>query len=140
MHVIKNLLLAGLLAALWAGGCAAPDDPQVEHPADQATIKRIDAVKELEWDSNKRRSYHQIAMRGGLNDGGQVYLVKAVFENLGLDSGKEVVLVALIMNPSFSPAAEKAILDRIDSFSFEKSKQRVLRAIEVRKAVQPEQD
>ena len=140
MQLIKNVLLAGLLAALWAGGCAVSDDPQVEHPADEATIKRIDAVKEMEWDSNKRRAYQQIAMRGGLKDGGQVYLVKAVFENLGLDSGKEMVLVALIMNPSFSPAAEEAILKRIESFSFGKSKQRVLRAIEVRRAVQPEQD
>lgn len=118
-----------------SGGCFVIGEDTYVNPADEKTIKEIDDAKKLEWQSQMRRAYHRIAMREGLNDGGQVYLVKAVFETLELDSTKEMVLMDLIMNPQFSEAADKAITRRLDWITLEKSKQRIKHALELRRSL-----
>jgi hypothetical protein len=133
---MRTTILAAVLAALMAlaGGCFVIGPDKVEHPADEATVSLIDAAGRLQWQSQKRRVYQEIALRDQLNDGAQVYLIKAVFENLELDSAKEEVLLTLIRNPQFAETAEKAIERRLGWLLLESSKRKIRAAMNLRKA------
>ncbi len=130
----KLLVALGQTATLCLAGCIIAGDEKVERPADKQTIQEIDAAKKLDWDSQRKRLYQRIAMREALSDGGQVYLVKAVFGNLQLDAAKQDVLLTLIMNPAFSRPAERAILKRIGWMRMPTSRQRILEAMRVRQS------
>lgn len=97
------------------------------------TISEIKAVRELDFQNNKKSAYLRIAIREDLSNQAQVYLVKEVFDNLAFDDSKEHVLLALIDNPSFSTDAEKAILDRMNRIKFNVTKEHLLLAIDANK-------
>jgi len=137
----KSFLAVGLLV-LWISlqGCVVVVDEEQRHsreprrhlPAD-GTIAEIDAVGKLVLDSHKRDGYERIAGRDNLGPEAQIHLVKAVFDNLALESSKENVLLTLIHNPSFCPAGERAILQRLDKLALESDKRNILNAISERK-------
>jgi hypothetical protein len=128
----KELLAIALfVSVLSPSGCSVLFDDQTTGLSD-ATIAEIDAVGELSFDSEKKQRYERIAAREGLPALAQVHLVEAVLENLAYDSIKQEVLLRLIANPSFSGAAERKIIERIDELAFESSKRQVLDAIERR--------
>lgn len=135
------IAFAAMLCVLTAG-CGViigeqeklPDDAQVEYESLDEEIDEIDAVGELRFDSDKLEGYKRIAARHGLSEPAQVYLVEAVFDKLSFESAKEDVLLTLIASPSFSRAAEQAILQRLDELDFESNKRTILGAISDRKA------
>ncbi|MBN1359674.1 MAG: hypothetical protein JW993_03730 [Sedimentisphaerales bacterium] len=136
----KDLLVFGLvLAALGMGGCISihseeeriPPRPPMRGDTD-ATIQEIDAVGKLDFDNNRHAAYRNIARREGLSDRAQVHLVDAVFKRLSFENMKVDVLLTLIENPCFSPAAKGAILSRLDSLAFENNKLQILQAIDKR--------
>jgi len=136
------MLVCGLvLAAIWMQGCVVinteeervPSRPTTTQPGD-VTIREIDAVAKLSFDNNRQAGYQSIAQREGLSDHAQVHLVEAVFKHLSFENMKVDVLMTLIKNPCFSPAAKGAILERLDRLSFENHKTRILEAINRRQA------
>jgi hypothetical protein len=135
----RQLLLAGLVAAtVWLNGCIVihteeePCRPVVVEPGN-ATIREIDAVSRLSFDHDRKEGFERIARRDGLADGAQVYLIEAVFEHLAFSNAQVSVLLTLVDNPSFGPAAEAALLDRLDRLAFEHDKRKILDAIDARK-------
>ncbi|MBN2130318.1 MAG: hypothetical protein JW741_12520 [Sedimentisphaerales bacterium] len=136
--MVRNLLIVTLAVAAWVGGCVVissdeePPRPVVVEP-DDATIREIDAVGRLAFDHDRKSGYERIAGRQGLSGGAQVYLVKAVFKHLSFENAKVDVLLTLVRNPSFTSAAEAALLDRLDRLAFENDKRRILDAVSARK-------
>ncbi len=129
----KGLLVVGLFVwVLWLGGCVVFVGEQTGKGSADATIAEIDAVGSSSFDSDKKKGYERIAARQELTALAQVHLVEAVLENLAYDSIKAEVLLTLIANPSFSGAAERAILEQLDRLAFESSKEKVLKAIGLR--------
>lgn len=138
----KGFLFIGLLViATCLQSCVVVIDDQEKHSrkssrhnqSDQ-TIAEIDAVGKLVLESNKRDAYKKIAGRDNLGSQAQIHLVKAVFNKLVLESSKEDVLLTLIKNPSFCPAGEQTILNRLDKLALESDKQNILNAISQRKS------
>jgi len=134
------ILLCGLvLAAIWMQGCVVidtkeervPSRPAATEPGD-VTIREIDAVAKLSFENNRQAAYKNIAQRDELSDPAQVHLVDAVFKHLSFENMKVDVLLTLIENPCFSPAAKAAILDRLDRLSFENHKTQILEAVNKR--------
>jgi hypothetical protein len=103
------------------------------HQYQDKTITEIDAVSKLVLESHKRDAYKKIAGRDYLNPEAQIHLTKAVFDNLVLESSKEEVLLTLIKNPSFCPAGEQTILNKLDKLALESNKQNILNAISEQK-------
>ncbi len=138
----KSILTCGLvLAALWAQGCISIHSEEETVPArapargtTDVTIREIDAVAKLSFENNRAESYKNIAQRDRLSDRAQVHLVEAVFKRLSFENMKVDVLLALIKNPCFSPAAKGAILDRLDRLSFENHRATILQAMNRRRA------
>ena len=137
----KSILAVGLLI-LWTclQGCIVVVDEEERHSREQTrdlpsdgTIAEIDAVGKLVLESHKRDAYEKIAGRDYLGPEVQVHLVMAVFDNLVLESSKEDVLLTLIHNPSFCPAGERAVLDRLDKLVLESDKRNILNAISKQK-------
>lgn len=131
-----SVALAGMI--LWVQGCVmimgghhreAPDAPE-RYGADpeDPTVAEIGAVSKLSFDNNRQEAYKRIAGREDISEGAQVYLVAAVFKHLSFENAKMDVLLTLIGNPSFTPAAKKAILDRLDRLAFENNKTAILDA------------
>jgi len=104
----------------------------VEDTALAATIAEIDAVSKLRSDSAKFEGFKAIAAREGLRAEAQAHLVKPVYESLYSDSDSEEVLLTLINNPGFSSAAKLTILTHLDKLASEKSRIRVVKAINER--------
>jgi len=132
----KMLLALGfVLVAVCATGCivihkdeeVAPR-PRATGPVD-VTIQEIDAAGKLAFDSDREEAYKKIAQREGLSERAQLHLIDAAFERLAFENAKVGVLLALVGNPSFSPAARGALLDRLDRFAFEKDKRKILDAL-----------
>ena len=136
----KNLLIVGFfILAMFLNGCIVVLDEETRGPGRPGThlpddtIAEIDAVGKLSFDSDREQGYKRIAAREGLSAEAQVHLVAAVYRQLSFENAKEDVLLALINNPSFCAAAERAILEDLDKLSFENSKKRVLQAISEQK-------
>ncbi len=133
----KDTLTVGLLLLLTClQGCVVVVDEEEKHPSQSpldGTIAEIDAVGKLSLESNKRDGYETIAARDNLSPEAQIHLVKAVFNNLALESSKGIVLLTLINNPSFCPAGENAILKRLDKLMLENNKRNIVNAISERK-------
>ncbi len=125
-------------AALLVQGCVlisveeeeAPCRAKKIAPPRSTTIEEIDAVGELAFDVDRRERYQQLARREGLSERTQVHLVEATFEHLGFNTDRIAVLLTLIDNPSFTPAAKTAILDRLDQFGFDNDKRKILDALD----------
>ncbi len=137
----KGFLAIGLLfIVVCLHGCVVVVDEEERHsrqpsrhqPPD-GTIAEIDAVGKLVLESHKRDAYEKIAGRDYLGPEAQIHLIQAVFDKLVLESSKENVLLTLINNPSFCPAGERAILDRLDKLALESDKRNILNAISQRK-------
>ena len=139
----KNLLAVTLMVlAACLAGCLVIVDEETRGPKDrppgpleptERTIAEIDAVSKLAFDNDKGEGYKRIAARVGISPDAQVYLVEATFAKLVFENAKEDVLLTLIGNPSFSEAAEQAILENLDRLPFDNTKQKILRAISARK-------
>ncbi len=138
---MKCLAMALAVTVWWLQGCVVimgdhretPDTPE-RYGADpeDATVVEIEAVSKLSFDNNRQEAYRRIAGREGISEGAQVYLIAAVFKHLSFENAKADVLMTLISNPSFSPGAKKAILDRLDKLSFENNKTAILDAVSKR--------
>ena len=135
----RGLLGIGLVAMLvLSQGCSfsfrgweePPESAEwrADEPRD-ATIVEIDAVSKLSFDNNRQNAYRRIAGREGISDSAQVHLVVAVFRHLSFENAKMDVLLTLVNNPSFSQAAKRAILDRLDRLAFENNKTQILDAM-----------
>lgn len=127
-----------LLAALWLTGCVVvvhdekrhpPREPDVVRIPSDVVIQEIDAVSKLTFEPSKLDAYMRIAKRPDLHDEAQVHLVNSVFDNLDFEPSKHNVLMAIISNPSFSPAGRQAILSQLDRLDFEPTKMQILEAI-----------
>jgi hypothetical protein len=137
----KDILTVGIFIILIClHGCVVVVDEDQTHPRQSekhppvdGTIAEIDAVGKLMLESNKRQGYENIAVRDNLSPEAQIHLVKAVFDNLTLESSKENILLTLIGNPSFSPVSERAILKRLNKLKLESNKRDILNAISKRK-------
>jgi hypothetical protein len=122
-------ILAGCLEDIGTAYNDLTKDWFVEDTPLAATIAEIEAVSRLHSDSAKFEGFKAIAAREGLAAEAQAHLVKPVYESLYSDSDSEKVLLTLINNPGFSCAAKLAILKHLDKFASEKSRIRVVRAI-----------
>jgi hypothetical protein len=139
----KNLLALTLMVlAACLAGCIVIVDEETRGPKGrppgppeptERTIAEIDAVSKLTFDSDKQQGYKRIAARAGISPDAQVHLVEATFARLVFDNSKEDLILTLIGNPSFSEAAEQAILKNLDRLPFDNTKQKILRAISARK-------
>ncbi len=134
------LIVEMLLMAVIGAGCIVIDvdkdrscQPATVEPM-ETTVQEIDAVGRLGFENDRHDSLKRIARRPGLTDAVQVHLIEAVFSTLGFENDKTDVLLTLVGNPCFSPAAEAALLERIDRLGFENDRERILRAIDKRKA------
>ncbi|MBM4029044.1 MAG: hypothetical protein FJ280_27150 [Planctomycetes bacterium] len=129
----KWLSAALVLMTLGVGGCVVID-AKTEEPCplsepDEVTIREIEAVGKLTFDNDRCRGYKNIAERPGLGDRAQVHLVEAAFKRLTFENAKVDVLLTLVHNPCFSPAAKAALLDRLDRLTFESNKRTILEAL-----------
>ena len=135
----KELLLLSLVSTtLLMSGCvvirveeeAVPCRPTKAVAPRGATIEEIDAVSELGFNTDRRERYQKLARREGLSERAQIHLVEATFEHLGFNTDRVAVLLTLIGNPSFTPAAKTAILDRLDQLGFDSDKRKILDALD----------
>jgi len=133
------LSLCIALVAVLTQGCISIHSEEV-HSSDSATyesedttIREIKVAGMLSFDSDRQKALKRIARRSGLSDDAQVHLVETIFRRLNFEQGKVDVLMALVNNSSFSPAAEAAILDRLTQLSFEQDRSKILGAISSRK-------
>lgn len=131
-----TLFCAVVLAAITMQGCIAIHTEEERMPprpsrreADDVTVREIDAVSKLSFDNNRRDGYRNIAARDELSDRAQVRLVDAIFKHLSFENMKVDVLLTLIENPCFSPAAKGAILDRLDRLEFENHRTQILQTL-----------
>ncbi|UCD50265.1 MAG: hypothetical protein JSW27_22395 [Phycisphaerales bacterium] len=129
-------VLAWVSVALWAPGCIvihteedAPYRPRAAGPP-SAAMQEINAVRKLSFDSDRAERYAQIARREGLSERTQIYLIEAVLKHLAFENAKVDVLLALAGNPSFTPGARAALLERLDRLAFEHDKRAILEALE----------
>lgn len=136
---MRGLGIGLAVAVFWLQGCVmilgdhhkeGPDVPE-RYGADpqDANVVEIGAVNKLTFDNSRQEAYGRIASRQGISEGAQVYLIASVFKHLSFENAKVDVLMTLIANPSFSPAAKKAILERLDKLSFENNKTTILDAL-----------
>jgi len=137
---MKNSVLVVVLTA-WAvclAGCLIiAEDEEAICVADDPAIVEIDAISKLSFDADRQHAYKRIAAREGLSEAAQVHLVKEALDNLSFEAAKEDILLTLIRNPGFSSAAESAMLKRLDKFSFESSKNKILEVINQRRTQAP---
>jgi hypothetical protein len=98
-------------------------DPQ------DTTVMEIDAISKLSFANDQQAGYKRIAQREDLSEGAQVYLVAVVFKHLSFENAQMDVLMTLVNNPSFSEAAKRAILERMDRLAFENNKAALLEAL-----------
>lgn len=109
--------------------------PVVVMPAnteDAATLAEIDAAGSLTFDAGRSEALRRVAARGSLTPPTQVHLVNVALNRMTFDAGKEEVLMVLIRNPAFCPAAKEAIFRQLQRFSFDASKTRIMGEIQAR--------
>jgi hypothetical protein len=121
------------ISVIFIIGCAGAGSSKTAYRG--TSIEEINAVSKINFESNKTNAYARIASRTDLSEAAQVHLVKAAFDNLSFDDSRSTVLLSLIENPFFCPAAEKAILKRLDGLSFEKTRDNILMAVNAVKAL-----
>jgi len=118
---------------LWLPESLVPPDQRAEHtrpiPPRQSALRRIEAANRLGSAWDRRRVYRQLAAERGLDDESQRALVNATLDHLTSETAKEEVLLVLITNLDFSPAAEELILQRLTNFASVARRQRILAAM-----------
>jgi len=124
------------MVALWAQGCIVihvDEDvacrPRPAGPT-SATMREIDVVRKLSFDSDRAERYDQIARREGLSERTQIYLIEAVLQHLAFEHAKVEVLLVLVDNPGFTAGARAALLERLDRLAFEHDKRAILEALD----------
>lgn len=100
-------------------------------------IEEINAVGKLSMSSDREKFYTQIAKRDPLCQSGQVALVKAAYRNLHMSNSKVDLMLTLIDNPSFCPAAKSAILNDLNKLHMESDKVKILDAMAKRGTLKP---
>jgi len=136
----RNLLIAALVVtAVWMSGCVVIHTEKREPCSaavgpDDVTIREIDAIGKLAFEDNRHSGYKNIAERPELGDRAQIHLIEAVFKRLAFEDAKVDVLLALVRNPSFSPAAKAVLLERLDRLAFEDNKRKILDALNEQRA------
>lgn len=121
----KSFALLLTISTIFLSGCGCTNCDS-QDPA----IKQIKTIKKMSFESNKKNAYLRLAQRPDLSNAAQIQLVKAAFDTLEFDSSKEMVLLTLIENPSFSTDAETAIMDRLYRLSFGSTTNNILTAID----------
>lgn len=104
-HVIPALLLV-------LAGCAAePKEPLFPPPPPPTTVlqEEVDLAASLPFERDRRERLRAVAMQPNLDAPTQVRVVNAAYRTLPDDEDLEVVLMAIIQNESFTPAARDAI-------------------------------
>ncbi len=131
----KLFTIGLMLTALGATGCIVihseeevPCRPRSVEPED-ITIREIDVAGKLAFDNDREAAFKKIAKREGLSERAQLHLIDAAFKRLAFENAKVNVLLALVGNPSFTPAAKAALLDRLDRLAFENNKRTILNAL-----------
>lgn len=133
------LSLCMTLAAVLVQGCISIHSEEVHSPepgtyeARDTTIREIKVAGMLSFDNDRQKALKRIARRSGISDAAQVRLVETTFRRLSFEESKVDVLMTLVKNSSFSPAAEAAILGRLSQLSFERDRSKILGAISSRK-------
>jgi len=113
-------------------GTAVPSEAAIPSEVQTPTVSpdkmMADAAK-LDSNSTRRNIYVAVAKRTDLGPNNQVRLVNDSYDNLHSETAIEEVFITLIQNPSFAPAAQNAIMRRIDNFLSEPAKQRITAAL-----------
>ena len=98
-------------------------------PPKRSVIAEIDGASRLASAWDRRQVYRQLAAERGVDDASQCHLVNAALDHLISETAKEEVLLVLMTNPDFSPAAEELILRRLTNFTSPARRQRLLAAM-----------
>src|SRR5262245_1336390 len=85
---------------------------------DAAVLAEIDAAGKLDFEDSRVNALKQVAGRSGLTPANQVHLVNVTLRKLSFDQGRVDVLLTLIQNPAFSPAAKEAIFRQMERLDF----------------------
>jgi len=101
---------------------------------DAATLAEIDAATKLSFDDGKVQTLRNVAARPSLTPPAQVHLINTVLRTLSFDASKVNVLLVLIENPAFSPAAKEAIFRQLERLQFDATRTQVMAAIQKRSA------
>jgi hypothetical protein len=112
-----------------------PPAPVVVMPSnaeDTAVIAEIDAAGKLSFEAGKLSALRNVAQRSTLTPSAQVHLVNTSLRVLDFEASRVDVLLTLVANPAFTPAAKEAILRQLERLEFEASKNQVLGAIQER--------
>jgi hypothetical protein len=152
-HLPKYRLVLLVMSALWITGCGGgrvivvshpphgpghpghrgyPDDAEVIYVDDEATIAEIDAVRTLDFSSQRADHLNRIARRPDLGPDAQAYLVDTAFNVLDFESEKMRVIQTLIKNPTFTATGKTRIFNRLDDLDFSSNRQRILRDMDRR--------
>jgi hypothetical protein len=126
--------LAWLEKFLWSLGTSSSEAGTVE-----ARIKRRMADPEdgdflaplgkLSHGSDKVAVLKSVVGCAHLTSRQQVAVIQACFQHLSFSSDRTPVLLSLVRRPDFSAAAKNALLDRVESLSFDSDRSAVLRAL-----------
>lgn len=103
--------------------------PRPQRQFDNTVIDEITAAAALTFEDARTRSLTDIASRPHLSANAQVHLVQTIMRSLVFDSSKEQVLLALINSPYFVREGKQAVLDHIEEFAFDSSRQSILQAL-----------
>ena len=103
----------------------------------RSLIPEIDGATHLASAWQRRQVYRQLATERGMDDASQRHLVNATLDHLASETAKEEILLVLITNPDFSPAAEELILQRLVNFAAPSRRQRILAAMPRFRTVDP---
>jgi hypothetical protein len=106
---------------------------------DQTVIAEIDAASRLMFDDARAGALMDIASRRHLSARAQVHLVRTAMDSLMFDNAKQKVMLALIDNPYFVNEGKKAVLEQVDEFMFDSSRQSILHALS-RRGTLPSED
>jgi len=100
--------------------------------SDTATLAEIDAAGKLDFDNSRMEALNAIAARANLSPAAQAQLVKTALTRLDFENAKLTVLQSLIKNPAFGEAGRQAIMENLDKFTFETSKQTIMNSVNKR--------
>lgn len=137
------LWIALLLSVCLSGCVTVSETPRRSQPLwsnDQTVIAEIDAASNLMFDDAKTRALTDIAARRQLSARAQVYLVRTAMGSLMFDNAKQRVMLVLIDNPYFVREGKKAVLDHVDEFMFDSTRQSILQALSRRGTLPSEDD
>ncbi len=96
----------------------------------ESTSAEIEAVRSLDFSSERAEHLNRIARRPGINPDAQVHLVKTTFEVLDFESEKMQVLQTLIKNPTLTVQGKNCILHHLKELDFSSNRKAILDALD----------